>query len=401
MGKTLTTEEFIQRARKVHGDKYDYSKVEYKGQETHISIVCKKHGVFVQTPHSHLRGQNCPKCAAENKAHTTEWFIKQAKNIHGDRYDYSKVNYVTGRTKVEIICKKHGIFKQNPETHLSGSICPICSNETRMQTLEYYIRLSKEKHGDKYDFSKSVYLGAMKEIEVHCKQCGNVFFITPTALVKGKGCAMCHIDEERRIDCLENEVWRDIAGYDGYQVSSMGRVKSVDRIVTVGNHKRKVRGLILKLVNDKDGYKIVSFKKGNGDKSYRKRVHRLVAEAFIENPNNYDCIDHINGVRNDNRVENLRWCTVKMNSNYELALANKSEAIRNSYIKNPYLRQVRAETWGKSGRIKVEVFKDGISLGVFDSQTDAAEFLGIRQAQVSAYMNGRTVNRDGITIKKL
>jgi hypothetical protein len=400
MGKTLTTEEFIQRARKVHGDKYDYSKVEYKDAETHICIICPKHGEFIQTPHSHIRGQKCPKCAIENKAHTTDWFIEKAKLIHGDKYDYTKVKYVNNREKVEIVCKKHGAFFQRPETHLAGSICPICSNESRQNSLEYYIQLSKEKHGDKYDFSESVYLGATKEIEVICKECGNVFFISPISLVKSKGCKMCNIENERKIYCLEGELWRDVTGFSGYQVSNKGRVRSIDRIISVGKHKRKVDGMIMKLSDDKDGYKMVSFKIGESNKTYRKRVHRLVAEAFIENPNNYDCIDHINGVRDDNRVENLRWCTVKMNSNYELALANKSEAIRNSYIKNPYLRQVRAETWGKSGRIKVEVFKDGISLGVFDSQTDAAEFLGIRQAQVSAYMNGRTVNRDGITIKK-
>ena len=270
-----------------------------------------------------------------------------------------------------------------------------------MNTLDYYIQISKEKHGDKYDFCNSVYSGCNNDIEVRCKECGNIFRISPTSLIKGVGCKMCNVDDDRKIECLDGEVWRDVKDFVGYQVSNMGRVRSIDRIVAVGKHTRRVDGIILKLSDDKDGYKIASFKKGCGGKSYRKRVHRLVAEAFIDNPNNYDCIDHINGVRDDNRVENLRWCTVKMNANYELALYNRSKAIKNSYIKNPNLRKLRAETFGKSGCVKVEIFKDDNSLGMFNSQTEAANFLVIRQSVVSLIMRSGRINKDGILIKRL
>ena len=400
MGKILTREEFIARAKDVHGDRYDYSKVEYKGNNIHICIVCPVHGEFWQTPHNHLRGQNCPHCAIKGRTGNKNNFIAKARTIHGDKYDYSKVEYVDVKTKVRIVCPVHGEFLQRPDIHLKGCICPKCSNDNRMNGLEFYIELSKKIHGDKYDFSNSIYLGATKEIEVRCKKCGNIFFITPYSLIRGTGCKMCNIEEERKVPCLYGEEWRDIMGFGGYQVSNLGRVRSIDRIISVGKHQRKVVGVILKLNYDKDGYKMVSLR-NRKRKSNLKRVHRLVAKAFIPNPNGYDCIDHINGVRDDNRVENLRWCTVKMNSSFELALENRSKAIKNSYIKNPSLRKVRAETFRKSLSIRVEVFKNDVSLGIFNSQKEAADFLGIRQSLISNYMRGVNANKNGITIKKL
>ena len=397
----MNKQEFVTKATQIHNGFYDYSKTEYVNTNIKVCVICPIHGEFWQTPKNHLRGQNCPKCAIEKKRGTTEAFIEKAKRVHGNKYDYSKVEYVDCKTKVQIICKKHGVFIQRPDIHLSGSTCPHCAREEKLNTLDYYIQLSKEKHGDKYDFCNSVYSGCNNNIEVRCKECGHIFYISPISLVNGVGCKMCNVEEYRRIVCLDGEIWRNIKGFNGYQVSNIGRVRSIDRIVKVGKQTKRVDVIILKLANDKDGYKIVSFKKGCGGKSYRKRVHRLVADAFIDNPNNYDCIDHINGIRDDNRVENLRWCTVKMNVNYELSLLNRSKAIKNSYIKYPNLRKLRAETLGKSGCIKVEIFKDGNSLGVFNSQNEAAKFLGIRQSIVSLMMRSGRTNKDGILIKRL
>ena len=399
MGKQLTTEQFIEKARLVHGDKYDYSKSVYGGKDKKVCIICPEHGEFWQTPHNHCQGQNCPLCALENKANTTEQFIEAARKIHGDRYDYSMTKYKDSKTKVEIICPVHGVFYQRPDIHLSGSICPVCVREAKMNTLEYYIQLSIEKHGDKYDFSNATYLGATKKIEVRCKNCGNIFFITPSSLIKGRGCKMCNIEEERKLPCLDGEEWRDIIGFDGYQISNMGRIRSVDRTVAVGIHKREIVGLILKANKDKDGYECVTLKAGG--KSYRKKVHRLVAETFIDNPNGYPCIDHINGIRDDNRAENLRWCTVKMNANYELAKKNRSSAIKQSYVNNPNLRGIRANTFGKSNMQRVEVFQNEISLGVFDSQIQASRCLGISQSLISQCARTGIKSKNGITVKKI
>lgn len=130
--KKLTTEEFIERAKKVHGNKYDYSKVEYKGNKEKVCITCPIHGEFWITPNHHLKGHGCKKCGiderAKKRSSTTKEFIEKAKNIHGDKYDYSKVEYVNSTTKICIICPIHGEFWQLPSSHLSGIGCPNCQN---------------------------------------------------------------------------------------------------------------------------------------------------------------------------------------------------------------------------------------------------------------------------------
>ena len=123
---------FVERARKIHGNKYDYSKVEYKGLRNRVCIICPEHGEFWQTPEKHLLGRDCRLCANKKisraRKDTLEDFLRKAKAKYGDKYDYSKVNYVNSTTKVEIICKKHGSFYVAPATHLMHVGCPICRN---------------------------------------------------------------------------------------------------------------------------------------------------------------------------------------------------------------------------------------------------------------------------------
>jgi hypothetical protein len=121
----FTQEEFIEKANKVHNNKYDYSKVNYVNSSTKVEIICPTHGSFFQTPANHLQGQNCPKCAKTSDAQT---FIEKANKIHNNKYDYSKVNYLGSARKVEIICPKHGSFWQTPNSHLCNAGCPSCAN---------------------------------------------------------------------------------------------------------------------------------------------------------------------------------------------------------------------------------------------------------------------------------
>jgi len=128
--KLRNTEEFIFRSKILHGNKYDYSLVEYIESKKHVKIICPKHGVFVQTPNLHLQGGGCFFCKdgtlREHFKLTIEEFSLKANIVHNGKYDYSKVVYVNNKTKVEIICPKHGSFLQVPNRHLRGDGCPVC-----------------------------------------------------------------------------------------------------------------------------------------------------------------------------------------------------------------------------------------------------------------------------------
>lgn len=140
--KKLTTKDFIEKSKAIHGDKYDYSKVDYKGNKIKVCIICPIHGEFWQRPNEHLSGNGCIKCSMRY-TYTTEEFIEKTKAVHGNEYDYSKVNYINAFTKVCIICNKkdkngneHGEFWMRPSNHLNTkSKCPICNsnNKSRME----------------------------------------------------------------------------------------------------------------------------------------------------------------------------------------------------------------------------------------------------------------------------
>ena len=185
------TEIFIEKARKVHGDKYDYSKVVYKKAIDNVIIICKEHGEFLQTPHMHLRGQGCPKCA-KNVRLTTEEFIECAREIHGDKYDYSKVNYVNNKTKVKIICPEHGEFWQTPNKHIyAEECCPKCNGGVRM-TKEEFIERAREIHGDKYDYSKVEYKNARTDVCIICPIHGEFWQVPYVHIGMGCGCPSCN-----------------------------------------------------------------------------------------------------------------------------------------------------------------------------------------------------------------
>ena len=199
---TPTTEEWIVSAHKVHGDKYNYSKVKYVNNYTKVCIICPKHSEFEQSPYQHLQGQGCPICSneatCERCRHSKEEFIKKARKAHGDKYDYSKVNYVNNKTKVCIICPKHGEFWQIPNGHLSGQGCPKCRNEANGErcrsSKEEFITMAREVHGDKYDYSKVKYIGAHTKVCIICSEPEHgEFWQTPNSHTKGRGCPKCKL----------------------------------------------------------------------------------------------------------------------------------------------------------------------------------------------------------------
>lgn len=209
--------EFIERAQKIHSDKYDYSKVNYINVETKICIICPEHGEFWQTPYSHLSGCGCQKCSEENfkqklnelTIKNKDSFVLKAKKIHGNKYDYSKVEYKNNKTKVCIICPEHGEFWQTPSSHLRGSKCPKCSiikiqKSLSNNTIEFIERAQKI-HGNKYDYSKVEYKGAHVKVCIICPE-HSEFWQTPNQHLKGHGCTKCGLESNKlkqRKECFQ------------------------------------------------------------------------------------------------------------------------------------------------------------------------------------------------------
>lgn len=188
MARKVTTEEFISRARLVHGDKYDYSKTIYKNATEKVIITCPIHGDFLQYPYSHLQGNGCKKCA--HIKHTTESFIEEARKIHGDKYDYSKSKYIDMRTKLCIICPIHGEFWQIPHSHLNGCGCEKCFHDKERMSKNEFINRAREIHGDFYDYSKVIYKNSYTKVEIICPIHGS-FFQAPQSHLSNFGCQLC------------------------------------------------------------------------------------------------------------------------------------------------------------------------------------------------------------------
>ena len=197
--KKLTEKEFIEKSKNVHGDKYDYSKVYYVNYETKVCIICPEHGEFWQTPHCHIKGKGCPKCANKLKGSyqisNTEKFIKKAKEIHGDKYDYSKVNYINDRSKVCIICPEHGEFWQTPNHHLKGCGCFDCgvkkSSSSKIKPYNDFLEIAIKKHNNKYEYDSSTYINRHEKMRIICPKHGE-FWQRPNNHLNGQGCPFCN-----------------------------------------------------------------------------------------------------------------------------------------------------------------------------------------------------------------
>lgn len=159
MPKKLTTQQFIERSIKAHGRRYNYSLAEYINNLAAITIVCPDHGSFSQRPAHHMDGHGCPRCKASATSDrcrgVTEDFVSKATAVHGDLYDYSKAEYVRSSVKVEIVCRIHGVFRQTPNAHLSGSGCPKCAG--KFLSTDEFIAKARSVHGDRFSYDSTEY----------------------------------------------------------------------------------------------------------------------------------------------------------------------------------------------------------------------------------------------------
>ena len=194
MTKKMKKDEFVKKARLVHGDKFIYDKTNLNNRDSkgRVIITCPIHGDFLQTPGSHLAGRGCNLCS--KPVYDTESFINEAKKVHKNKYDYSKVKYVDSHTKVCIICQKHGEFFVSPNNHLRGKGCKQCAIEKNASkcrlTLEEFIEKAKRVHGDKYDYSNVEYTNNSTNVKIMCPIHG-IFEQSPGHHLDGEGCPVC------------------------------------------------------------------------------------------------------------------------------------------------------------------------------------------------------------------
>jgi len=193
---------FIKQSRKIHSLEYDYSLSRYTARKSSISIICKTHGEFKQSPDSHLKGSGCPKCALSLKFNTAQ-FIDKLKKVHGARYDYSKLNYIGTIHDVEIICNIHGSFWQRASAHLKGNGCPTCGKcrkhaNSHTGASEFEIR-AKKIHGDKYKYDDVQYVNNTTRVKIFCVKHNEYFEQMPSAHLKGSGCQRCGIERNSSI----------------------------------------------------------------------------------------------------------------------------------------------------------------------------------------------------------
>ena len=181
-------ENFIKKCNIIHNNKYDYSNVIYKNAHQKVEIICPIHGIFEQEPNSH-KISGCPDCNGNRKSNNDE-FIKKAVERHGNKYDYSNVNYINNRTDVKIGCPIHGEINQTPESHLNTCGCGKCSGNIK-STNEEFITKARKKHGNKYDYSNLIYLGAHQQVEIICPIHGIFYRTARDHYLYGWGCHKC------------------------------------------------------------------------------------------------------------------------------------------------------------------------------------------------------------------
>jgi hypothetical protein len=264
-GRWLTTEEFIEKSIFIHGNKYDYSQVNFIGGRVDVKLICKIHGEFNIKPSYHLyRKVGCKKCKTQSTMDENfSIFENKSKEIYKNKYDYSLVNYINSKKKVDIICPEHGVFKQTPGGHLVGG-CLKCgqlkTSESNKLDSKKFINEVKVIHKNKYNYSLVYYVKSNIKVKIICPEHG-VFKQTPNNHNRGKGCLKC-----------------------GLESSSKIRANNTESFI---NKAKKIHG-------EKYNYSIVDYKRAKVKVEIICKKHGI----YLQTPNN-----HLNGKRCPSCVE--------------------------------------------------------------------------------------------------
>jgi hypothetical protein len=237
----FTVEQFIEKAKMKHGDKFNYKKVIYLNNSTKVIIGCPIHGDYTQTPANHLTSDGCAKCSnlaisEKYKKYTYGQFIEETKKLNMDKYEYdldiSMDKKICVTDKFDILCKIHGIFNQQINYHLSGGGCPDCANSTRNDNNRYntddFIKLAIKKHGDLFDYSLTKYIDSSIKVIILCKKCNKSFSQAPTSHLMGTGCGFCNKGIRNQDEFIEKA--KLIHG-NNFDYTKTKYIRSTDKVI--------------------------------------------------------------------------------------------------------------------------------------------------------------------------
>ena len=189
------TEEFIKKAKFIHGNKYDYSLVQYLNNKTKVEIICniEGHKNFMQTPDAHInKGNGCPECKKCKLSYSTDTFIKKANKVHSNYYTYQSTVYTLAGNAVTVTCPVHGDFSVRANQHLAGQICMKCDIANKTKSVEEYLLEAAAIHNDKYDYSLVNYTTNKEQIRIVCPMHGE-FKQRASDHLAGAGCPGCAV----------------------------------------------------------------------------------------------------------------------------------------------------------------------------------------------------------------
>lgn len=198
MTRKLTREEFVSRAKEIHGDKYDYANSNYINSHTKITVTCPKHGNFLIKPSCHIMGnkRGCRNCGydsvKEKMSYTNDEYIAKVIAKHNNYYDYSKTVYTRSQNKIVVTCLKHGDFKITAKSHLVGTGCSKCGIERSVKNKRLSESDIRRTHGNRFSYNLSIYTDSDKKILILCQHHG--WFEASVSVhmrTKSGGCKLC------------------------------------------------------------------------------------------------------------------------------------------------------------------------------------------------------------------
>ena len=347
MGKKITTKDFIEKAKTFHGNKYDYTFVDYINNTTPICIICPKHGEFWQIPATHYK-HDCPECGkdkkilklyGDNEKRTKDW-IEKVKIIHGDKYDYSNSNYTNSYNKIKIICSIHGEFEQIANDHLGGSNCPKCQKNYKKDYLtkliDYETDISKHIIENPIIANKNILIGS---IYIFINKINNKKYIGKTTLnYKTRFSGHLYISNKKNYhfyNSIQKYGWDNFDKYIIYQTDI--KIKDKIEINNILSEKEIYFINLFQTTNEELGYNktkggdgIVGSRHSEEFKSYMSKImtgegNSMYGKTLGKNPR---AIPIVQLDLNDNYIKT--WsCAVEIKNELNYSLTS----IRNCYNK--------------------------------------------------------------------